>query len=199
MTSYPLMEIFCSLQGEGVHAGKPAVFIRLGGCDVGCVWCDVKDSWDKNLHPEKSIKEILSDVNQFEPSLIIITGGEPLMYDLTELTVALKNSGKQLHLETSGAYPVSGVWDWICVSPKKFKAPLNDALLSADELKVVVYNKTDFEWAEKHAKKVSPACALLLQPEWGRSAKMLPSIISFAEKNPAWRVSLQQHKFLGLR
>lgn len=194
--SLPVMEAFYTIQGEGFHQGKAAWFIRLGGCDVGCVWCDVKESWDASKHPLKSIYEITSAATEYPGRLAIITGGEPLMHNLDELTTALKRSGFQTNIETSGAWPLSGTWDWICLSPKKFKAPLPGILPLAHELKVVVYNKTDFEWAEKYAALVSPACKLYLQPEWSRSTEVTPLIIDYIKKDPRWEFSLQLHKYI---
>lgn len=194
--SLPVMEAFYTIQGEGFHQGKAAWFIRLGGCDVGCVWCDVKESWDASTHPLKSIDEIVTLAMEYPGRLAIITGGEPLMHNLDELTTALKQAGFQTNIETSGAYPLSGAWDWICLSPKKFKAPLPGILSSAHELKVVVYNKSDFDWAEKYAALVSPTCKLYLQPEWSKSAEVTPLIIDFIKKDPRWEFSLQLHKYI---
>src|SRR5580658_10205190 len=164
------MEAFYTIQGEGFHQGKAAYFIRLGGCDVGCVWCDVKDSWDSEAHPKKSIGDIVTAAIQFPGRLAVITGGEPLMHDCTELTDQLYKAGFTTHIETSGAYPLSGEWDWICLSPKKFKAPLPEIVPQANELKVVVYHKSDLSWAEQWAARTLPGCRLFLQPEWSRSA-----------------------------
>lgn len=194
----PIMEAFYTLQGEGFHSGKAAYFIRLGGCDVGCVWCDVKESWDANIHPQLSIEEIVGDAMKHDGRMAVITGGEPLMYDLTHLTKSLKNAGFDTNIETSGAYPMSGDWDWICFSPKKFKEAHESILGVANELKVIVYNKSDFAFAEKYAKLVNPDCVLLLQPEWGKQDKMLPQIIEYVKTNPKWRVSLQTHKFMNI-
>ena len=176
--SLPVMEHFYTLQGEGFHQGRAAYFIRLGGCDVGCVWCDVKESWDANAHPKKTIDEIVNLVveNGAPPQqgnkagLVVITGGEPLMHDLTNLTAALQQKGYETNIETSGAHPLSGTWDWICLSPKKFKAPLPQVVPFANELKVVVFNQSDFKWAEDYASMVSPHCKLFLQPEWDKAA-----------------------------
>lgn len=194
----PIMEAFYTLQGEGFHSGKAAYFIRLGGCDVGCVWCDVKESWDASIHPQLSITEIVEAALKFEGRMAVITGGEPLMYDLTELTYELQNAGFQTNIETSGAYPMSGTWDWICFSPKKFKEAHESIFGVANELKVIVYNKSDFAFAEKYAKLVNKDCVLLLQPEWGKQDKMLPQIIEYVKENPKWRVSLQTHKFMNI-
>jgi 7-carboxy-7-deazaguanine synthase len=193
---YPVMESFYTLQGEGYHQGKAAYFVRLGGCDVGCVWCDVKESWDASKHPTQSIEEIVSAASAWPGRMAIITGGEPLMHNLTELTTALHEAGFQTNIETSGAWPVSGAWDWICLSPKKFKAPLPEILPLANELKIVIYNKSDFEWAEKYAALVSPACKLYLQPEWSKSAIVTPLIIDYIKNNPRWEFSLQLHKYI---
>lgn len=194
----PLMEDFYTIQGEGAFSGVPAYFLRLGGCDVGCVWCDVKDSWDASKHPLVSIQEMVDRVVATPAEIAVITGGEPLMYNLDTLTSALKEKGIRTHIETSGAYPLSGKWDWICFSPKKFKSPLEKIYDKAHELKVIVYNKSDFLWAREFAEKVNPNCILLLQPEWSKSAEILPSIIEFVKENPKWRISLQTHKFMDI-
>lgn len=193
---YPVMESFYTLQGEGYHQGRAAYFIRLGGCDVGCVWCDVKESWEASKHPLQTIETIVAGASAEPGRLAIITGGEPLMHNLDALTDALHAAGFQTNIETSGAWPVSGSWDWICLSPKKFKAPLPEILPLANELKVVVYNKSDFEWAEKYAALVSPTCKLYLQPEWSKSAAVTPLIIDYIKANPRWEFSLQLHKYI---
>lgn len=193
------MECFYSIQGEGLHTGKAAYFIRLAGCDVGCHWCDVKDSWDKNTHPEKKISDLVKDAKNSGAPIVIITGGEPTMYDLSKITEDLKNEKLAVHLETSGAYPISGTFDWICLSPKKTKAPLAESLLMADELKVVIYNKDDFNWAEKNASGIKMNCKLFLQPEWSKASDVMPWITDYIKTNPAWRVSLQTHKYLNIR
>lgn len=192
------MEDFYTLQGEGQYQGQAAYFIRLGGCDVGCVWCDVKDSWDASLHPTVSVDEIAGRAQRSGSPIAVVTGGEPLMYDLTLLTHALKKAGLRTHVETSGVYPPSGTWDWICFSPKKFKAPHPEIPSLADELKIVVYHPSDFEWAEKHARTVSENCALFLQPEWSKEKEMLPLIIDYIKANPRWRISLQIHKYMNI-
>lgn len=197
-TLLPLMEDFYTIQGEGAFQGQAAYFIRLGGCDVGCVWCDVKESWDANAHPAVSVADMTERAKVTGTPVVVITGGEPLMYDLADLTAALHDKGIRTHLETSGAYPLTGEWDWICLSPKKFKAPLPSVAPYAHELKVVVYNKSDFEWAEQHAKQVSPHCELFLQPEWSREREVLPLIIDYVKRNPRWKISLQIHKYLGV-
>ncbi len=194
----PIMEAFYTLQGEGFHAGKAAYFIRLGGCDVGCVWCDVKDSWEASKHPQLPINQIVSDAKKHDGRLAVITGGEPLMYNLEELTKTLKYEGFLTNIETSGAYPMSGTWDWVCFSPKKFKEAHSSIYKEANELKVIVYNKSDFAFAEKYAKLVNKECQLLLQPEWGKQNQMLPMIIDYVKQNPKWRVSLQTHKFMNI-
>lgn len=190
------MEDFYTLQGEGFHQGRAAYFIRLGGCDVGCVWCDVKDSWEAGRHPLRKIEELVARVKATPATAVVITGGEPLMHDLGELTRQLKAAGLQTHIETSGAYPLSGAWDWICVSPKKFKAPLPEILPMAHELKVVIFNSTDFKWAEKYAATVSPTCKLYLQPEWEKAAQMTALIIDYIKAHPQWELSLQIHKYI---
>ncbi len=197
--SYPIMETFYSIQGEGYYQGHAAFFIRLAGCDVGCVWCDVKESWDAGLHQHKTVEELVTEVKQSQTELVIITGGEPMMYDCTPLTQALQNAGYKTNLETSGAYPLSGNWDWICVSPKKFKAPLVEVLAQANELKVIVFNKSDLDWAILHAQNVNKHCILYLQPEWSKEKEMLPIITDFIQKNPTWKLSLQIHKYMGVR
>ncbi|MFN5422292.1 MAG: 7-carboxy-7-deazaguanine synthase QueE [bacterium] len=197
-SSLPLMEHFYTLQGEGRYTGHPAYFIRLGGCDVGCVWCDVKESWDASKHPLVSIEEITDYVIASGAKIAVITGGEPLMHDLGALTSKLKDKGIRTHIETSGAHPLSGLWDWICLSPKKFKAPLQEVLSVADELKVVVYNKSDFAWAEQHASMVSENCLLYLQPEWSKSDEMTPMIVDHIKNCPSWILSLQTHKFISI-
>ncbi len=194
----PIMEAFYTLQGEGVYAGHAAWFIRLGGCDVGCVWCDVKDSWEVGKHPLVSVEELIAEALNSPSRLAVITGGEPAMYNLVSLTYALKKAGFRTHLETSGAYPLSGSFDWVTFSPKKFKAPLPSVASVANELKIIVFNKSDFEWAEKHAKTVKPHCRLLLQPEWDKQNQMLPLIIDYIKQHPRWEMSLQTHKFMGI-
>ncbi|MDQ1089092.1 7-carboxy-7-deazaguanine synthase QueE [Siphonobacter sp. SORGH_AS_1065] len=194
----PVMESFYTLQGEGYHNGKAAYFIRLGGCEVGCHWCDVKESWDASLHPQFTIEAIVKGALQHPGRLAVITGGEPLMHDLTDLTAALQQVGFQTNIETSGVYAVSGSWDWICFSPKKFKEPHPDIYSKANELKVIIYNKSDFEFAEEHAAKLQTDCQLLLQPEWSRHEMMLPQIIAYVKDNPKWRVSLQTHKYMNI-
>lgn len=192
----PVMESFYTIQGEGYHQGKAAYFIRLGGCDVGCVWCDVKDSWDAARHPQMSVDKIVADASQFAGRIAVITGGEPLMHDCSALTAELKANGFSTNIETSGSHPLSGTWDWICLSPKKFKAPLPGILPLANELKVIVYNKSDFEWAERYAALVSDDCRLYLQPEWERSQAMTPQITQYILDHPRWEFSLQLHKYI---
>jgi organic radical activating enzyme len=196
--SLPVMEHFYTLQGEGYHQGKAAYFIRLGGCDVGCVWCDVKDSWDADKHPMFDVESLKFEVKKTPAELVVITGGEPLMHNLDELTSELQATGLQTNIETSGAHPLSGTWDWICLSPKKFKAPLPEILPQANELKVVVFNKSDFEWAEKYAALVSPDCKLYLQPEWDKAAEITPLLIEYIKANPKWELSLQIHKYINV-
>lgn len=200
----PVMEHFYTLQGEGYHQGKAAYFIRLAGCDVGCVWCDVKESWDADKHPLYSLEQIVAMVvegtaqnNQTNDDVIVvITGGEPLMHPLNELTAALQQKGFKTNIETSGSSKLSGHWDWVCLSPKKFKAPLPQAIEAADELKIVVFNKSDFAWAEKFAALVKPACKLYLQPEWDKAAQMTPLIVEYIKQHPQWCLSLQIHKYI---
>jgi 7-carboxy-7-deazaguanine synthase len=192
----PVMESFYTLQGEGFHQGKAAYFIRLGGCDVGCVWCDVKESWDANSHPQLRIDELVLSALQHPCRIAVITGGEPLMHDLGPLTRSLQDAGFQTHMETSGSHPLSGSWDWICLSPKKFKAPLPEVIQRAHELKVVVYHKSDFEWAEQYASQVSQECRLYLQPEWSKREEVTPWIINYILEHPQWELSLQIHKYI---
>ena len=194
----PLMEHFYTIQGEGFYQGHAAYFIRLGGCDVGCVWCDVKDSWDADKHPLVAIDQMVSFVKEAKAPMAVITGGEPLLHNLDALTQQLQSNGIQTNIETSGSSPLSGSWDWICVSPKKFKAPLPDVVQHADELKVVIFNKSDFEWAETHAAMCKPGCKLFLQPEWDKSAQVLPLIIDYVKANPQWEISLQVHKYMQI-
>lgn len=232
----PVMESFYTLQGEGYHQGRAAYFIRLGGCDVGCVWCDVKESWDAAAHPQISIDAIvakakqeslvngkllvvsgnLKSVNEHQTPntkqettndkqqtintkpLVVITGGEPLLHNLDELTASLQAAGFETNIETSGSSPLSGNWDWICLSPKKFKTPVPQILPLANELKIVVFNKSDFEWAEKHAAQVNPNCKLYLQPEWDKASTVTPLIIDYIKDNPQWRLSLQIHKYINV-
>jgi len=194
----PLMEDFYTIQGEGSYQGFAAYFIRLGGCDVGCVWCDVKESWDASSHPLVSVEEMARRAQQSGTQIVVITGGEPLTYDLSMLTSAIKDKGLRTHIETSGVYPMSGLWDWVCFSPKKFKPPHPSVFSVADELKVIVYNKQDLEWGSEFARQVRPGCQLFFQPEWSKEAEMLPLIISYVKENPAWQVSLQIHKYMNI-
>lgn len=198
ITTLPVMEHFYTLQGEGFHQGKAAYFIRLGGCDVGCVWCDVKDSWDSGKHPLRKIEDLISEVKQHPGKIVVITGGEPLMHDLTELTEQLHEAGLRTHMETSGSSPLSGNWDWITLSPKKFKEPLPEVVAHASELKIVVYNKSDFAWAEKWAAQVSPQCKLYIQPEWSKASSVTPLIIDYIKTHPKWQLSLQIHKYINV-
>jgi len=192
----PVMESFYTLQGEGFHQGKAAYFIRLGGCDVGCVWCDVKDSWEAGRHPLRPVNQLVSEAAAHPGRIAIITGGEPLMHDCNPLTTQLHQAGFATHIETSGSSPLSGDWDWITLSPKKFKAPLPEILPLGNELKIIIYNKNDFDWAEQWARLTSPACHLYLQPEWSRSTTVTPLIIEYIKENPQWEFSLQLHKYI---
>ena len=196
---YPLMEDFYTIQGEGYNTGKAAYFLRLAGCDVGCVWCDVKESWSAENHPLIAIDEMLQRIKESGADKVVVTGGEPAMYDLKPLTDALRENNLLCYIETSGAYALTGDWDWICVSPKKFKAPLPEILLLANELKVIVYNKSDFDWGEKKAELINENCLLYLQPEYSVNEKILPQIIDYVKTNKRWRISLQTHKYLGVR
>ena len=202
-TTYPVMESFYTLQGEGAHQGRAAYFIRLGGCDVGCTWCDVKDSWDASKHPVYTVDEIIAKAeaeinNPSAKKLAVITGGEPLLHQLDALTAALQAKGFETNMETSGSSPLSGHWNWICLSPKKFKQPLPEIVPLAHELKVVVFNKHDFEWADSFAKQVSPTCKLYLQPEWDKKELVTPLIIDYIKTHPQWQLSLQIHKYINV-
>jgi 7-carboxy-7-deazaguanine synthase len=194
----PLMEDFYTIQGEGFYQGHAAYFVRLGGCDVGCVWCDVKESWDVNAHPAVSVDQIAQRIIDSGSPMAVITGGEPAMHDLAPLTKALKTKGIKTNIETSGAYPLTGIWDWICLSPKKFMAPHPSVPPLANELKVIIYNKSDFEWAEKYESLVSKACELFLQPEWSREKEVLPEMIQYIKDHPRWKISLQIHKYMNI-
>ncbi|PWJ42358.1 7-carboxy-7-deazaguanine synthase QueE [Sediminitomix flava] len=196
--TYPVMEAFYTIQGEGKYQGHAAYFIRLAGCDVGCVWCDVKESWEEEGHPILSVDEIVNEAKKYPGRLAVITGGEPCMHDLSPLTTALKEAGFHINIETSGAHELSGHIDWVCFSPKKFKAPLDEFYQKADELKVVIFHKSDFAWAEEHASKLGDDCLLYLQPEWGKSAKILPMIVDYVKDNPKWKISLQVHKYMDI-
>lgn len=193
----PLMEEFYTIQGEGSHTGKAAYFIRIGGCDVGCHWCDVKESWNADLHPPTKTESIIANAVSYAETAVI-TGGEPLMWNLDFLTESLQSKGVKTHIETSGAYNLSGKWDWICLSPKKTKLPLPEVYEAANELKVIVYNKNDFKFAEEQASKVGSDCKLYLQPEWSNREKMTPLIVDYVMKNPKWNISLQTHKYLNI-
>ena len=197
-TSLPLMEQFLTLQGEGRFAGQLSYFIRLAGCDVGCVWCDVKESWDVKAHPLVPIQEIVDQAYHSGARMAVITGGEPLMHDLTLLTRELQAKGLRVHIETSGAHPLSGTLDWICLSPKKFKAPLPEVIARAHELKVVVFHLSDLQWAETYEKQVGPSCLLYLQPEWEKRDTMTPLIIDYIRQHPKWILSIQSHKYINI-
>lgn len=197
-TSWPIMEYFYTIQGEGHYSGRAAYFIRTAGCNVGCVWCDVKESWEAGDHPILSIEEILTEVEKVNPDFVVITGGEPAMYSLKTLVNALQEKGIEVAIETSGTYPLDAEIDWYCFSPKKFKAPIEEAYEKANELKVVVFHPSDLEWAEGHATKVNKDCLLYLQPEWSKEAQNLPLIIEYVKKNPKWKISLQTHKYMNI-
>ncbi len=198
MIELPVMEHFYTIQGEGFHQGRAAYFIRLGGCDVGCVWCDVKDSWDASKHPLVSIETLVTAVKKTAAKLVVITGGEPLMHQLDELTNALQNAGLETNIETSGSSTLSGSWNWICLSPKKFKAPIEAVILFANELKIVVFNKSDFKWAEEYAALVKKDCKLYLQPEWSKAEEIIPLMVDYIKENPQWEMSLQLHKYINV-
>jgi len=193
----PLMEEFYTIQGEGYHTGKAAYFIRVGGCDVGCHWCDVKESWNADLHPPTLANTIVEHAKKYSDT-VVITGGEPLMWSMDYLTKMLRKNGLKTHIETSGAYSFSGIWDWFCLSPKKTKLPLEEVYKEADELKMIIFNKSDFKFAEEHAAKVGKNCELFLQPEWSRKEKMTELIVDYVMKNPKWKISLQTHKYLNI-
>ncbi|MEK9567314.1 MAG: 7-carboxy-7-deazaguanine synthase QueE [Flavobacteriaceae bacterium] len=196
-TLLPLMEAFYTLQGEGYHKGSAAYFIRIGGCDVGCHWCDVKESWDAERHPPTPIDQIVSSAKSYSDT-VVVTGGEPLMWNMDPLCQALHQLEIQVHIETSGAYPVTGSWDWFCLSPKKNKLPIDQAYACADELKMIIYNKDDFKFAEQQAERVGAECKLFLQPEWSRREKVMPLIVEYVLQNPRWKASLQTHKYLNI-
>ena len=196
--SLPVMEHFYTLQGEGYYQGRAAYFIRLGGCDVGCVWCDVKESWDADKHPSTEIDFLIKEIKKTPAEIVVVTGGEPLLHNLDSLTSELKNGGLQTNIETSGSSPLSGRWDWICLSPKKFKEPLPEVINVASELKIIVYNKSDFAWAEKYAVWVPAACKLFLQAEWSKADQMTPLIVDYIKAHPQWELSLQIHKYINV-
>lgn len=196
--SLPVMEHFYTLQGEGYYQGRAAYFIRLGGCDVGCVWCDVKESWDADKQPVIAIDFLINEVKKTPAQIVVITGGEPLLHNLDILTRELRNEGLQTNIETSGSSPLSGKWDWICLSPKKFKEPLPEVINVASELKIIVYNKSDFAWAEKYAALVPTSCKLYLQPEWSKADQMTPLIVDYIKAHPQWELSLQIHKYINV-
>jgi 7-carboxy-7-deazaguanine synthase len=194
----PIMEFFYTIQGEGYYSGRAAFFIRIAGCDVGCVWCDVKESWEASQHSLVTIDFLIQQVLDSKTELVVITGGEPAMYDLTTLTRRLKNHNMEIAMETSGCYPLIGAIDWYCFSPKKFKKPVEQAYDLASELKVVISHRSDFRWAEEHTLKVNKACKLYLQPEWSKQERFLPEIIEYVKMNPKWKISLQTHKFMNI-
>ena len=196
--TYPVMEAFATVQGEGAYTGTPSWFLRLGGCDVGCVWCDVKESWDADAHPRVSIETIVQDALESGRKVVVVTGGEPAMYDLAPLTDALRAAGLRTHIETSGAHPLTGSWDWVTLSPKKFKACREDVYPLADELKAVVYHRSDMDWAAGHADKLREDCARYLQPEWDKRDEATFWILSWIATRPGWRISLQTHKYIGI-
>lgn len=198
VTRLPVMEHFYTIQGEGYHQGKAAYFIRLGGCDVGCVWCDVKESWDADKHPVYEVESLKSEIRKTPAEVVVITGGEPLMHNLNQLTKELQAAGLKTNIETSGSSPLSGSWNWICLSPKKFKEPVPEVIQVADELKIIVFNSSDFAWAEKYAAMVSRDCKLYLQPEWSKAAQMTPLIIDYIKAHPQWELSLQIHKYINV-
>ena len=193
----PLMEAFRTVQGEGAHTGRSSFFMRIGGCDVGCHWCDVKESWDASVHPLTELEDLIQMPGSNDTT-VVITGGEPLMWDMGPLTEGLKERGLKVHLETSGAYPLTGNWDWVCLSPKKNKSPKPEWYGIANELKVIVFNDDDFKWAEMHSEQCGAQVERFLQPEWSRRDQNLPKIIAYLESNPQWRLGLQAHKYIGM-
>jgi organic radical activating enzyme len=194
----PVMEAFYTIQGEGYHSGKAAYFIRLAGCNVGCSWCDVKESWDEYLHPLRKITDITKEAASHPSTFVVITGGEPTMHDLTRLVNELQKMDRIVAIETSGTYPLHVTVDWYCFSPKKFKKPIPEAYEKANELKVVINHPSDFKWAEIHAEKVNATCALYLQPEWSKEERFLPMIVEYVKNNPKWNISLQTHKYMNI-
>jgi 7-carboxy-7-deazaguanine synthase len=196
--TYSVMETFTSVQGEGFHSGVPAFFIRLAGCNVGCVWCDVKESWEEDGHPKQTVSDLLEQALTSGAKVVIVTGGEPTMHDLTALTDVLRMNGFQIHLETSGTEVLTGTFDWITFSPKKFKAPRKEYFQISHELKVVIHHESDLLWAEGHAKEMENKLAFFLQPEWEKRERVMPLIFGYAIKNPHWRVGLQIHKYLNV-
>jgi len=197
-TILPLMEAFYSIQGEGYFTGNSAYFLRIGGCDIGCHWCDVKESWDADLHPPTKVEDMITPIADFPTKSIVVTGGEPLMWNMNFLTKSLKESGYKTHLETSGSHKLSGDWDWICLSPKKFQKPLDEIKNKVDEIKIIVKNKMDFKWAEEQRVGLTKECKLYLQPEWSNKEEMIPLIIDYVMRNPGWQISLQTHKYLQI-
>lgn len=197
-SSLPLVEHFYTLQGEGYHTGKPAYFLRIGGCDVGCSWCDTRFAWNPDMHPLVKTSEIIKMVSEFDTDSVVVTGGEPLMWDLTALTAGLREKGYKTFLETSGAYPLTGMWDWICLSPKTNVPPVGDICKKAGELKIIIQTENDFRWAEEYKEKVSPGCILYLQPEWSRFDSVIGMIVDYCLKNIEWSVSLQSHKYMKI-
>lgn len=193
----PLMEEFYTIQGEGHHSGTAAYFVRIGGCDVGCHWCDVKESWNPDVHPPTPIENIVSSAKKYAKT-VVITGGEPLTWNMEPLVEKLQDEGISVHVETSGAYPLTGKWNWICLSPKKTAAPKEEYYANAHELKVIIYNRNDFKWAEEHAAKVNSSCKLYLQPEWSKREELMPEIVDYILKHPKWKVSLQTHKYMHI-
>lgn len=197
-TVLPLMEAFYTIQGEGFYTGSSAYFLRIGGCDVGCHWCDVKESWDVKRHPTTKVEEMISPILEYPCDTVVVTGGEPLMWNMSYLTQSLKIKGLKTHLETSGSHKLSGEWDWICLSPKKFQKPLETIKPLANELKIIVKNKSDLNWAEEQRVGVSEKCKLYLQPEWSNKEEMIPLIIDYVMGNSEWKISLQTHKYLHI-
>lgn len=194
----PLAEDFYTIQGEGYHTGKPAYFIRLGGCDVGCRWCDAKQAWNPNLFPPVEVDSIIERAASYPAKAIVITGGEPTLYPLDYITSELKKRGLEIFLETSGAHELSGVFDWICLSPKRNQPPVESIFPLADELKMIIETVDDFEWAEQNAAKTARHCRLYLQPEWSKFSEIVPEIVEYAKEHPQWNISVQTHKYMHI-
>jgi organic radical activating enzyme len=192
------MEHFFTIQGEGYYQGNAAYFVRLGGCDVQCPWCDVKESWEADVHTKYSVDEIVAWVKEAEAKLVVITGGEPSIYDLTALSTAFHEENIQVNIETAACYPLRGHLDWITISPKRYKLPLSENMLNAHELKVIINHRNDFRFAEEYAAQVSPQCKLYLQPEWEQEEELLPLIIEYVKEHQQWKISLQVHKYMNI-
>jgi len=194
----PVVEEFYSIQGEGFHTGKPAYFLRIGGCDVGCRWCDSKFSWNPDIHPLVETSKLVENIAACPAGAVVVTGGEPLMYNLEPLTLALKERGIKTFLETSGSHPLTGIWDWICLSPKRNQPPMPDIYPLAGELKLIIADNKDYSWAEESKEKVSDSCELYLQPEWSVYHQIIDELTRYIMNHPHWKISLQSHKFMHI-